>query len=75
MVVGVIMKNNLSCKNNLEKFRVDKGLSQKDLANLVGISVETVSLIENGSLIPTLRLATTLSTVLDKKFGEIFFFC
>ncbi|MDY3050475.1 MAG: helix-turn-helix domain-containing protein [Parvimonas sp.] len=69
------MKNNLSCKNNLEKFRVDKGLSQKDLANLVGISVETVSLIENGSLIPTLRLATTLSTALDKKFGEVFLFC
>ena len=62
------MNNKLSEKNNVEKFRVEKELSQRELANLIGVS------IENGSFIPDIRLALTISTELNKKFGEVFFF-
>ena len=42
------MNNKLSEKNNVEKFRVEKELSQRELANLIGVSTETVVSIENG---------------------------
>ena len=68
------MNNKLSVKNNVEKFRVEKEFSQRELANLIGVSPEIVVSIENGSLIPDIRLALTISTALNKKFGEVFFF-
>ena len=68
------MNNKLSEKNNVEKFRVEKELSQRELANLIGVSTEIVVSIENGSLIPDIWLALTISTELNKKFGEVFFF-
>ena len=68
------MNNKLSEKNNVEKFRVEKELSQRELANLIGVSTETVVSIENGSFIPDIWLALTISTELNKKFGEVFFF-
>ena len=46
------MNNKLSVKNNVEKFRVEKEFSQRELANLIGVSPEIVVSIENGSLIP-----------------------
>ena len=54
------MNNKLSEKNNVEKFRVEKELSQRELANLIGVSTETVVSIENGSFRETGA----------KKFGE-----
>lgn len=68
------MNNKLSSKNNVEKFRVERELSQRELANLIGVSTETIVSIENGNLIPGIRLALTIFTELDKKFGEVFFF-
>ena len=68
------MNNKLSVKNNVEKFRVEKEFSQRELENLIGVSPEIVVSIENGSLIPDIRLALTISTALNKKFGEVFFF-
>lgn len=68
------MNNKLSSKNNVEKFRVERELSQRELANLIGVSTETIVSIENGNLIPGIRLALTISTALNKKFGEVFFF-
>lgn len=68
------MNNKLSPKNNVEKFRVERELSQRELANLIGVSTETIVSIENGNLIPGIRLALTISTALNKKFGEVFFF-
>lgn len=68
------MNNKLSVNNNVEKFRVERELSQRELANLIGVSTETIVSIENGNLIPGIRLALTISTALNKKFGEVFFF-
>ena len=68
------MNNEISSKNNLEKYRVEKGLSQRELANIIGVTLETISLIELGKIVPSLRLALTISTALDKKFGEVFLF-
>ena len=68
------MKDKLVLKNNLKKFRSEKGLSQSELAELVGVSRVTISSIETGQFNPTAKLALLLCIALDKKFEGLFYF-
>lgn len=68
------MNGRLILKNNLRAARSEKGLSQQQLADLVGVSRNTISSIETGQFNPTAKLALILCTALDKKFEELFFF-
>ena len=68
------MKNDLVMKNRLKMARAEKGLSQSDLAEMIGVSRNTVSSIETGQFNPTAKLALILCIALDKKFEELFFF-
>lgn len=68
------MKDKLQLKNNLKEIRTKKGLSQQQLANLIGVSRNTISSIETGQFNPTAKLALILCISLDKKFEEIFYF-
>ena len=68
------MDNLLVLKNNLKEIRKEKGYSQTDLADLVGVSRNTISSIETGQFNPTAKLALILCIALDKKFEEIFYF-
>ena len=61
-------------KNNLKSIRKEKGLSQNDLAELVGVSRNTISSIETGQFNPTAKLALILCIALDKKFEDVFYF-
>ncbi len=64
----------LVLKNNLKQARAEKGLSQTELARLVGVSRNTISSIETGQFNPTAKLALILCIALDKKFEELFYF-
>jgi putative transcriptional regulator len=68
------MKNKLELRNNLKSARVEKNLSQEELAALVGVSRQTISSIETGQFNPTAKLALLLCVALDKKFEALFFF-
>ena len=68
------MDNASVLKNNLPSIRKEKGLSQSDLAKMVGVSRNTISSIETGQFNPTAKLALILCIALDKKFEEIFYF-
>lgn len=68
------MKNKLVLKNNLKQIRAEKKLSQQDLADMVGVSRNTISSLETGQYEPTAKLALTLAVALDKKFEDIFYF-
>lgn len=68
------MNKELALKNKLKEIRTEKKLSQKDLADIVGVSRNTISSIETGQYQPTAKLALTLAIALDKKFEEIFYF-
>ena len=68
------MDDKLILKNRLKEARTEKGLSQAELAALVGVSRNTVSSIETGQFNPTAKLALVLCTALDKKFEELFYF-
>lgn len=68
-----VMDNRLILKNHLKEIRIQNNLSQTQLAELVGVSRNTISSIETGKFIPTAKLALILSIALDKKFEEIFY--
>ncbi|MBQ9511516.1 MAG: helix-turn-helix transcriptional regulator [Clostridia bacterium] len=68
------MNDSLVLHNNLPQIRKENGLSQTELANLVGVSRNTISSIETGQYTPTAKLALLICIALNKKFEEIFFF-
>jgi len=51
-------------KNNLKEMREKKGFTQEKLAELTGVSRQTIISIESGRYVPSLELAL--------KFGKIF---
>ncbi|MGM9661744.1 MAG: helix-turn-helix transcriptional regulator [Oscillospiraceae bacterium] len=68
------MENELILKNRLKEIRTEQGLSQAKLAEIVGVSRNTISSIETGQFSPTAKLALILCIALDKKFEDIFYF-
>lgn len=68
------MDDKLELKNRLKEVRIEKGLSQAQLAKLVGVSRNTISSIETGQFSPTAKLALILCIALDKKFEDLFYF-
>ena len=68
------MKDALILKNRLKEARTEKKQSQSALAQLVGVSRNTISSIETGQFNPTAKLALILCIALDKKFEELFYF-
>lgn len=68
------MDGKLILKNRLKEARTERDLSQSALAELVGVSRNTISSIETGQFNPTAKLALVLCIALDKKFEELFYF-
>lgn len=68
------MEDKLVLKNRLKEIRTEKGLSQNQLAEMVGVSRNTISSIETGQFSPTAKLALIICIALDKKFEELFYF-
>ncbi|MCE3200889.1 helix-turn-helix transcriptional regulator [Paenibacillus sonchi] len=68
------MSEPLVLKNNLRKARSEHNLSQTQLAEMVGVSRNTISSIETGQFNPTAKLALIICIALDKKFEEMFYF-
>ena len=68
------MDDKLILKNCLKEARVERGLSQQELASLVGVSRNTISSIETGQFNPTAKLALILCIALEKKFEDLFYF-
>jgi len=68
------MDESLTLKNHLKEIRTERKMSQSDLAELVGVSRNTISSIETGQFCPTAKLALIICVALDKKFEEVFYF-
>ena len=64
----------LILKNRLKIARAEWNLTQEELAQLVGVSRQTISAIETGQFNPTAKLALIICIALDKKFEELFYF-
>ena len=68
------MDDKLILRNGLKEARQERGLSQAALAELVGVSRNTISSIETGQFNPTAKLALILCIALDKRFEDLFWF-
>ena len=52
--------------------RIEKGLSQQQLADLAGATRQTIGLIEKGKYNPTLNLCISIAKSLDKTLNDLF---
>ena len=68
------MKKELILKNRLKEVRAERKISQQELADMVGVSRNTISSIETGQYEPTAKLAFILAIALDMKFEDLFYF-
>lgn len=56
----------------LKAARAAKDLSQKQLAQLVGVTRQTIGMIEAGNYNPTLNLCIAICKALDRALDELF---
>ncbi|WP_262314722.1 helix-turn-helix transcriptional regulator [Lacticaseibacillus parakribbianus] len=58
--------------NRVRELRVTRGLTQKELAEAVGITRQTLSLIEKGAYNPSLRLCIGICRQLGQTLDGVF---
>lgn len=61
-------------KNNLEKFRKEKGISQEELALNVEVSRQTIISLEKGKYNPSIILAFKIAKYFNLSIEEIFIY-
>lgn len=59
-------------KNNLKVARVQVDLTQQQLAEQIGITRQTISLIEKGKYNPTLKLCLKICYAVNKTLDDVF---
>lgn len=52
--------------------RVEKDLSQEELANIIGVTRQTIGLIEAGKYNPSLNLCLEICWATDKTLNDLF---
>jgi DNA-binding XRE family transcriptional regulator len=58
--------------NHVEEFRTKRGLSRQQLADTVGVHLQTIGYIERGEYAPTLALALRLAKALGCSTEQLF---
>ena len=58
--------------NRLKLARVERDLTQAELADLVGVTRQTIGLIEGGGYNPTLNLCISLARATGKSLDDLF---
>ncbi len=59
-------------KNNIKKLRNEMKISQKDLAESLSVSRQTINSIETGKFDPSLTLTIKITRFFNKSLEEIF---
>lgn len=71
--IGMATMTKLRLENRLKVARAEKNISQEELANLAGVTRQTISSIETYQYIPSALLAFLLAKKLEKPVDELFF--
>ena len=58
--------------NRLKEYRTERGLTQGELAELVGVTRKTVNTVENGVFSPSALLAIKLAAALSVSVERLF---
>lgn len=67
------MKYKKKIKTRVKEFREEKGLTQQELAERVGVSRQTIYYLEKGDYNPSLTLSFKIAESLEKPLSQIFF--
>lgn len=59
-------------KNRIKEYRKQHKLTQEELANILGVTRQTIIAIENDKYNPTLELAMNLAKYLNTTIEELF---
>jgi putative transcriptional regulator len=59
-------------RNRVKDLRTELGLSQRQLAEIVGVSRQTINSIETERYVPSLPLALALARYFDSSVEEVF---
>jgi|AntRauTorcE11897_2_1112592.scaffolds.fasta_scaffold01824_7 putative transcriptional regulator len=62
----------MELKNNLQKIRKEKGITQEEIAKKVGVTRQTIICIEHGNCSPSISVALKLGKTLDVCVDDIF---
>ncbi|MDI3481473.1 MAG: putative transcriptional regulator [Tepidanaerobacteraceae bacterium] len=58
--------------NRIKLARIERNLTQQQLAEAVGVTRQTINLIEKGKYNPTLKLCLAICHCLNKTLDELF---
>ena len=58
--------------NKVHRFRMEKGLTQEELAERAGVSRQTIIAIEKGNYTPSVLLALKISSIFKLSVENIF---
>ncbi len=61
-------------ENRLEQIRTQKGLTQQELADLAGVSRQTIISLERGRYNPSITLAFRLARLFEVTVEELFIY-
>ena len=59
-------------QNNLKQVRAERGLTQAELAESVGVTRKTINTVENGVFVPSTLLSLKLAAALALPVEELF---
>jgi len=62
----------IKIKNRVKEFRFQQQMKQQELAEKVGATRQTISLIEKGEYNPTLKLCLAICYALEKTLDDVF---
>lgn len=66
------MDPGLDMKNRIRVLRAEKGWSQAELADKVGVSRNSINAVENGKFDPSLPLAFRIAGAFELKIEDVF---
>lgn len=61
-------------KNRLEELRKKRGIKQEELADILGVTRQTIGSLENGRYNPSILLAFKISRYFEMSIEEIFIY-
>lgn len=62
----------MGTNHSMKQARLEKGLSQQALADILGVSRQTINAVEKGDYNPTIRLCIGICRVLGRTLNDLF---
>lgn len=71
--ISLLGAKKLSVVNHIREIREEKKIPQKEMAQALGVSRQTMTAIEKGKYNPSLELSLKIAAYFDRSFDEIFY--